>query len=241
MKNSDWFSSWFNTPYYHILYKDRNESDAEFYMRKITEFLQLSEDAHILDLPCGKGRHAIYLSSLGYNVTGGDLSKNSIDYAKPFENENLHFKVKDMRKPFKNKYDAVFNLFTSFGYFQSDEDHILVLKNMKEGLRKNGVLVLDFMNAIKVEETLVKKEVKKVEGINFNIQREIVDGYILKHISFSDKGRDFNFTEKVQYLDLPKFQYYFSKVGLQLKHTFGNYQLEEFNKHTSDRLILVAS
>ena len=115
MQTTDWFSSWFNTPYYHILYKDRNEEDARVFIQHITQFLKLSKDRHILDLPCGKGRHSVYLNSLGYRVTGGDLSEQSIAYAKQFENDRLQFRVKDMRVPFLLKYDAVFNLFTSLG------------------------------------------------------------------------------------------------------------------------------
>ena len=133
MKNKDWFSSWFNTTYYHILYKDRNDDEAQQFMCNITSFLKLEKDAHILDLPCGKGRHSIFLNSLGYKVTGGDLSENSIKHAQKFENDSLKFKVKDMRQSFNNQYDTVFNLFTSFGYFEKDEDDILVLQNMKNG------------------------------------------------------------------------------------------------------------
>ena len=144
MEGKDWFKDWFNTPYYHILYKDRNGDDAQFFMRNITSFLQLPKTTHILDLPCGKGRHAVFLNSLGYTVTGGDLSENSIKAAQQFTNNTLSFKVHDMRKAFNNKYDAVFNLFTSFGYFEDDSEDIGILKNIKNGLTKDGVFVFDF-------------------------------------------------------------------------------------------------
>ena len=114
MNKSDWFTDWFNTSYYHTLYKDRNDKDAQLFMRNIINFLKLPSSSHLLDLPCGKGRHSIYLNSLGYKVTGADLSKNSIQAAKKYENSTLNFSLKDMRKPFNIKYDAVFNLFTSF-------------------------------------------------------------------------------------------------------------------------------
>jgi SAM-dependent methyltransferase len=240
MEKTDWFTSWFNTPYYHILYKDRNDADAQLFMQNITQFLQLPKDTHILDLPCGKGRHSVYLNSLGYRVTGGDLSENSISYAKQFENDRLKFKIKDMRVPFRNQYDAVFNLFTSFGYFETDEDEIDVLRNMKQGLSNEGVLVLDFLNVVNVKNTLVEKEVKTVEGIDFHIERDIKDGFILKHISFTDKGKDHSYTERVKYLDLERFQSYFAAAGLTIQHLFGDYQLSDYNEQTSDRLILVA-
>ena len=188
MNKSDWFTDWFNTSYYHTLYKDRNDKDAQLFIRNIINFLKIPSSSHLLDLPCGKGRHSIYLNSLGYKVTGADLSKNSIQAAKKYENSSLDFMLKDMRKPFDVKYDAVFNLFTSFGYFENDKDDILVLKNIHNGLHKNGLLVLDFLNVVNVEKKLVKKEIKTIDGISFNLQREIKDGFILKHITFKDKG-----------------------------------------------------
>lgn len=240
MKKTDWFTSWFDTPYYHILYKDRNDKDAQLFMKNITQFLALPLEAHILDLPCGRGRHAIYLNSLGYKITGGDLSENSIQYAKQFENETLKFKVKDMRQPFNNQYNAVFNLFTSFGYFDNDEDEILVLKNMKHGLFENGVLVLDFLNVSNVKDHLIDDEIKTVDGIDFHIQRKINDQFILKHITFQDNGKKYSFTEQVKRLDLQKFVDYFTAAGFTITNVFGDYHLNEFDEGTSDRLILVA-
>ena len=241
MARTDWFSSWFNTPYYHILYKDRNDEDAKLFMRNITSYLQLAKKSHILDLPCGKGRHSVYLNSLGYSVIGGDLSENSIEHAKKFENESLRFLVKDMRQPLINKYDAVFNLFTSFGYFENDNEEIQVLQNMKNSLKEGGVFVLDFLNVAIVKDQLVKKEIKAVDGINFHIEREIKDNFILKHISFNHEGIDHSYIEKVKYIDLEKFQEYFKAADLKIQAIFGDYQLSEYKSNTSERLILVAS
>ena len=240
MEGKDWFKDWFNTPYYHILYKDRNGDDAQFFMRNITSFLQLPKTTHILDLPCGKGRHAVFLNSLGYTVTGGDLSENSIKAAQQFTNNTLSFKVHDMRKAFNNKYDAVFNLFTSFGYFEDDSEDISILKNIKNGLTKDGVFVFDFLNAKKVEAELVKNEVKTIDGITFTINREIKNGFIYKHISFVADGNNHKYTEQVKYLDLPKMKDYLTKVGFTIKHVFGNYALENFKEDNADRLIIVA-
>ena len=235
MKTTDWFTSWFDTPYYHILYKHRNDADAQFFMRNITSFLNLPKSSHIADLPCGKGRHSVYLNSLGYKVTGGDLSSNSIKYAKQFENDSLHFEVWDMRTPLENKYDAVFNLFTSFGYFDDDKEDITILKSMKNGLKQNGVVVLDFLNVEKVKNSLIKEETKTIDGIEFNIKKEIKDGFIFKHISFIADNQQHSYTEQVKFLTLDKMQSYFEKAGLKIKHVFGDYSLNEFNSNTSDR------
>ena len=91
---NNWFASWFNTTYYHLLYKDRNDSEAELFMTQLTNFLNLPENGSILDLACGKGRHAKFLNSLSYNVTGVDLSENSIIKAKEYENDTFRLKKK---------------------------------------------------------------------------------------------------------------------------------------------------
>ncbi|WP_435415284.1 class I SAM-dependent DNA methyltransferase [Polaribacter aestuariivivens] len=240
MDTKNWFEDWFNTPYYHTLYKDRNTSDAQLFMKNITAFLELPKTTHILDLPCGKGRHAVFLNSLGYKVTGGDLSENSIKSAKKFENNRLTFKVHDMRKPFKNKYNAVFNLFTSFGYFEDDAEDILILQNIKNGLTNHGLFIFDFLNANKVKANLVTKETKVVDGITFHIKREIKNGFILKHISFFADNKQHSFTERVKFLDLDKMTSYFNQVGFTIMHIFGDYKLNDFDSENSNRLILVA-
>jgi SAM-dependent methyltransferase len=240
MKEKDWFSDWFNTPYYHILYNNRDDSDAQLFMRNITQHLSLSKTKHILDLPCGKGRHAVFLNSLGYKVTGADLAENSILHAKQFENDTLRFEVADMRKPFQNKYDAIFNLFTSFGYFEDDREDILILENIKKGLTKNGVFVFDFLNAVNVKNNLVKNEIKVLEGIEFHIQREITNGFILKTISFHADDKDHSYTERVKFLDFNTMKTFIEKVGFTIQDVFGDYNLTNFDLETSNRLIIVA-
>ena len=240
MKTKDWFTDWFNTSYYHTLYKERNDGEAQVFMKNITSFLNLPKTTHILDLPCGKGRHSVFLNSLGYKVTGGDLAANSIKLAKEFENETLNFKVHDMRQPFNKKYDAIFNLFTSFGYFEDDKEDILILNNIKRGLNKDGFFVFDFLNAEKVKINLVATETKTVDNITFNIKREIKDGFIFKHISFFADGENHSYTEQVKYLDLDKMTTFFEEVGFTITNVFGNYDLNTYETKTSDRLIIIA-
>jgi SAM-dependent methyltransferase len=240
MKTKDWITDWFNTSYYHTLYKERNDDEAQLFMKNITSFLNLPKTTHILDLPCGKGRHSVFLNSLGYKVTGGDLAENSIISAKEFENDTLSFKVHDMRAPFNNKYDAIFNLFTSFGYFEDDKEDIIILENIKNGLNKDGCFVFDFLNAENVKLNLVEKETKIVDEITFHIKREIKNGFILKHISFFADGENHSYTEQVKYLDLDKMTTFFEEVGFTITNVFGNYDLNTYEAKTSDRLIIIA-
>ncbi|KAF2334908.1 class I SAM-dependent methyltransferase [Flavobacterium daemonense] len=235
----NWFTSWFDTPYYHILYKDRNYREAQIFMDNLTHYLNLPEKAKVLDLACGKGRHSIYLNQLGFNVLGADLSENSIAEASKNSNETLHFKVHDMREPFEEKFDAIFNLFTSFGYFESDDDNLTTLKAIKESLSEYGFAVIDFMNVMQVIETLVPEEVKTVDGIDFHIKRYVEDGHIFKEIDFEDQGQKYHFTEKVKALTLKDFQELMDEAGIFLLDIFGDYKLKKFHKTESERLIMI--
>ncbi len=239
LAEKNWFSSWFDTPYYHILYKDRNDDEAREFMLNLVSFLDLPRNATILDLACGKGRHSVFLNQLGYNVTGVDLSENSIRHAKQFENDTLRFHTHCMCNPVDDEFDAVFNLFTSLGYFENEKDNFDSIKSIKQELKPGGYGVIDFMNVKKVITNLVPEESKTVKGIDFEINRRVQDGYVMKNIRFTDEDQNHSYTEKVQALTLDDFLKYFKEAGIVLKHTFGNYRLEQFDEETSDRLILV--
>ena len=116
-----WFKDWFNSPYYHQLYKNRDLKEAELFIDKLVQHLKVSPGSRMLDVGCGKGRHCIQLAGKGFDVTGIDLSEESIEEALKYEQENLHFFTHDMRLPFWiNYFDYAFNFFTSFGYFKTE-------------------------------------------------------------------------------------------------------------------------
>ena len=234
-----WYSSWFDTPYYHILYKERNYREAQIFMDNLTHYLNLPEKAKVLDLACGKGRHSIYLNQLGFDVLGADLSENSIAEANKNANETLHFKVHDMRIPFEEKYDAIFNLFTSFGYFENDQDNLTTLKAIKESLSEYGFAAIDFMNVHQVINTLIPEEMKTVDGIDFHIKRYEKNGHINKEIDFIDEGQSFHFTEKVKALTLKDFEELMEEAGIYLLDIFGDYKLKKFHQKESERLIMI--
>ncbi len=234
-----WYSSWFDTPYYHILYKDRDKREAKQFMDNLTSFLKLPKNAEILDLACGRGRHSVYLNELGYQVIGADLSSENIKFAKQYENATLQFKQHDMCVPFPKKFDAVFNLFTSFGYFESEEDNLRTIKAIKSELKKGGFGVIDFLNVDHVKRNFVEQETKVVEEITFRIHKKIEQKHIIKDIAFKDEGTSFHFTEKVRALTLQDFMEYFTEANATLLHCFGDYQLNEFDKESSERLILI--
>jgi SAM-dependent methyltransferase len=235
----NWFVNWFDTPYYHILYKERNEKEAKLFIDNLSFYLSLEKGSKILDLACGKGRHSLYLNELGFEVIGLDLSENSIKIAKENENETLKFGVHDMRKPFVGEYDAVLNLFTSFGYFESDEEHLATLENIKNNVNEHGLAVLDYLNIEYLTQNLVPYETKEIDGISFKIERKIENNFIIKDIYFTDNNQNFHFTEKVKAYSLQDFEEMMNQKDIYLLDTFGDYKLNKFYKNTSERLILI--
>lgn len=242
-----WFKEWFNTPYYHILYKDRDFVEAENFIRNLTQDLQLSKDAKIIDLACGKGRHSVFLQQLGYEVLGVDLSEESIEHNKQFETSStespkLTFKVHDMRNELypnvsSEKVNAVFNLFTSFGYFDDDEDDRKVFSSVKNVLQNDGIFVLDFLNEKFVKNTLVDETTVTKDGIDFLIKKRIEEKHVIKDIFFEDKGESFHYFEKVKLHTLEEIKNIAESFGFEAVKIWGNYQLEDFERETSPRCI----
>jgi cyclopropane fatty-acyl-phospholipid synthase-like methyltransferase len=238
---NEWFKTWFDSPYYSILYKNRSDEEAALFLDNLTTKLDLPDRARVLDLACGKGRHSIYLNKKHFRVVGIDLSNNSIAHAKKYETETLHFETGDMRYfDLSLKFDAILNLFTSFGYFESLDDNLKVLSNIKGHLLKDGFFVMDYFNAYKVEEALIPHEVKELDGYKFDISKEISNGQIIKTIAFDVEGQAFSFQEKVQLLYDEAINEMLASSGFEILHTFGNYQLDSFNTKSSDRYIVIA-
>lgn len=236
----EWFSSWFDTTYYHILYKNRDYSEASSFIDSISDFLKLQPNSKCWDLCCGKGRHSIYLNKKGFNVIGTDLSPQSILEANKSANETLEFFEHDMRKLFRTNYfDVVFNLFTSFGYFEKREDDLHVFDSVQKSLKSKGLFVFDYLNAECVKNNIVACDSKAIDGITFNISKKIENNTVIKNIDFTDNGHDLHFEERVKLFDKPYFEKLAQESNLDILNTFGNYQLQEFDVNKSPRLILV--
>ena len=240
MTDTPWFASWFDTSYYHQLYNHRSEEEAQAFIARLIDFIALEPKSKVLDLACGKGRHARTLHALGLDVLGTDLSPQSIAFANESAEDGLNFKVQDMREPLLNaSFDAVFNLFTSFGYFDSTAENQRVIDAVNSMLKPHGILVIDFLNAQRVISTLVPSEEVQRDALTFKIRREIKAGKVIKHIEFTDKGKDFHFTEQVQLLQMADFRELLNEQ-FDILHTFGDYALNKFDPSISTRLILIA-
>ncbi len=91
MSDNPWYKEWFNSPFYHKLYFERDDKEAEDFIDQLIRYLKPAAGSRILDVACGKGRHSKILASLGFDVTGIDISPASIAFARQFENDQLQF------------------------------------------------------------------------------------------------------------------------------------------------------
>lgn len=240
MSRREWFGEWFDSPFYHILYKDRDHIEARHFIDNVINYLKPASDAKFLDLACGKGRHSIYLNEKGFDVTGLDLSIQNVEFARQFSNERLRFIQHDMRNVYAhNAYDYVVNLFTSFGYFNTKEEHQQAISAVAKCLKPGGRFLLDFLNPYAVINELVPQEVKSTGGIDFYITRKFDGDFILKNIDFVYEGKNYQFQEKVKAIRRVEFLAYFDSAGLEVEECFGNYKLETYDKEKSDRLIFL--
>lgn len=239
--SEEWFENWFNTKWYHMLYQNRDLKEAEQFIQALMHKLDLPKSSVLLDAACGAGRHSAQLSAMGYKVHGFDLSEESIDKARAYETDSLKFSVADLRS-FRTdeKFDAVFSFFTSFGYFETEKETIAVLENFKNALNPKGILMIDFLNAVKVKDELVLNESKTVDGIEFRINRRLHNGRIEKDIQFKAESKEYAFSEKVSAFEIEDFEQMLEKTSFRIKDIYGSYLLDDFYANQSPRLIILA-
>jgi SAM-dependent methyltransferase len=237
----DWYKNWFGSPFYKILYQNRDELEAQEFVENLLQALQPRPGSAMLDIACGEGRFAKQLAEHGFDVTGIDISHESIETAKAFETDDLQFFVQDMRFPFYiNYFDYAFNFFTSFGYFAHDRDHVLAAKSFGAALKKNGILVIDYFNAEQVVANLVAEETIYRGSYAFNIKRKLEKNHIVKEINFLDADKkQRQYTERVATFSLADFIKMFKAAGMSLINAFGDYQLNTYHPIDSPRLIMV--
>lgn len=236
-----WYKTWFDSPYYHQLYKHRDVSEASRFVRNLVDELKPAPGTKILDMGCGKGRHCIQLHDMGYDVTGIDLSSANIKAAKKREQPGLKFHEHDMRHPLEGcEFGIILNLFTSFGYFSQKTENLKVLQSAAQMLPSGGLFVLDFLNAHKVIQELVPEETREAEGNIFDIHRAVVRGVIVKTITINEDP-SLRFEERVQALEREELFELFDTAGLTPTAAYGSYDFTEYHPEQSDRLIIIAA
>jgi SAM-dependent methyltransferase len=238
-----WFKDWFNSPYYHQLYFNRDEREAAAFIDQLITHLHPPAASRMLDVACGKGRHSIQLASKGFDVTGIDLSEDSIAEALQYETDALHFYRHDMRLPFWiNYFDYAFNFFTSFGYFKTQREHDNAIRTIAQSVKPQGYFVMDYLNAHFAEDHIVHQMEKEIDGINFIITKWFDETHFYKKIVVEDEAlhEPMIFTEKVAKFSLGDFTEMFAYQGLQIQEIYGDYGFANYDVRKSPRLIMIA-
>lgn len=231
-----WFQQWFDENYL-ILYRHRNRSEARKQVQLIIDTMNPSKDTAILDLACGEGRYTALFDKMGYRVTGLDLSETLVTRGRE-KCPQLDLRVGDMRS-IPGKFDLILSLFTSFGYFETDEENEEVLCSVYKALNPKGVYWLDFLNAQEVESNLVPESVSQLSPeIRVIENRKIENGRIIKDIHFKNNGEERCYTESVRLFTCSQLREMFKRTGFQLEHCFGDYRGSQWTPE-SPRTILV--
>lgn len=244
MPERTWFKDWFNSHYYHLLYQHRDDAEALTFINTLIHHLAPRSGARMADIACGKGRHAKALSEMGFDVTGIDLSAASIEMAKEFENDTLHFFQHDMRLPFWiNYFDYAFNFFTSFGYFRTDREHSNAIRTIAQSLVPGGRFVIDYLNVHFEEARLQGSSTHTAGDVHFHISKWQDETHFFKQIQVTDASNTTPrhlYTEKVAKFSLGDFTDMLSYQGMQVQEVFGDYQLGRYDVRQSPRMIIIA-
>lgn len=250
MAEQAWYKDWFNSPYYHKLYFERDQQEADSFINTLIDFLQPPKGSKMLDVACGRGRHSLTLAEKGFQLTGIDISPSSIAYAKQFvqmdsltEKDNLEFYQHDMRLPFRvNYYDYAFNFFTSFGYFNTRREHDDTIRTIANSLKEKGILIIDYLNVHFSEDHFVHNEEKTIDGVHYEIHRWQDKSHFYKKITVRNALLTYplEHTEKVAKFSLGDFTDMLSFQHLQIQEVFGDYNLGSYHIRNKPRLIIVA-
>jgi len=231
-----WYADWFDAEQYELVYRDRDTADAERLAALIEREAKPAADDTLLDVATGRGRHALVLADRGHRIVGLDLAPLAIATARRRAADaglsgRASFVLGDMRHlPFEpESFHGVINLFTSFGYFEAETDHVRTVREIARVLKPGGWLFQDVLNAPYLREHLVPFDERVVDGVHVRQSRRIVDdapgGPRVEKIIVLRRGTGppDTFLESVRLFDRADFDRLYREAGLELEGTFGDY------------------
>lgn len=234
-----WYEDHFQEDYL-MIYKHRNDENAHSELNNIMSFIPYQKQQKVLDLCCGAGRHSRWFAARGMKVTGIDLSNTLLEEAKrQSEALNITYLKSDMRKiAFKNEFDIVANLFTSFGYFETDEDNESVFTRVYSSLKKGGYFLFDYLNPAFLRKNLIRFSQQTIDQTSIYQYRKIVNNTVIKRIVVKDKYSNRHYEERVKLYSENKIRGMLENNNLELMHLFGNYDGTIYSDN-SPRLIYI--
>ena len=238
--NRNWYKDWFGNEYLSV-YAHRDEDEARELIKLIFAYVNIDKNAKILDLCCGQGRHAYILSQEGYEVYGIDLSKTLLQVAKYKNNQSMNtfFIQADMRKlPAVNSFNLLLNLFTSFGYFEEDEENKTVFKQFHQVLKSGGYFVFDYFNTPYIQANLERYHSEQIGDLIVEQERFIEGSRVQKIIRLNRNGKKSTFYESVKMYEKVKILEMMKETHLNVRYIFGDYAGSSLSE-TSERIIII--
>ena len=214
----------------------------------VQRVLGLSADDEVLDLCCGHGRHAVLLAKAGLTMTGLDLSAQYLEQAASNAEAagvELELVCSDMRQvPFEGRFDAVINLFTSFGYLDSDAEDMKVLHQVSKALKPGGTFLIDLINRDwVVANNLVDERKVDPNGTVYQEHREldlerglIQNSFIVTTPDGSTRHSD---GLTIRLYTLVEITDMLAEAGLTFQSAYDGYDLERYHVGTR-RMIVMA-
>lgn len=240
-----WYEKSFGEDYL-LVYKHRNQQEAKQVIQQVMRWLKLPLGSQVLDLCCGAGRHALTLAHAGYSVTGVDLSSVLLRKARESDPDGcVRWVEADMRAlpkdaRFSAQFDAVMNLFTSFGYFASDSEQLKVLQQIRRTLKPGGRFVVDVLNAGYIQDHLVPFSQRKEKGVIISERRQIQTGFVIKQIMVEEAGEEARtYMERVKLYSLKTMEGMLEEAGLVIDAVYGSYDGGVYDERRSPRMIIL--
>ncbi|NTU53580.1 MAG: class I SAM-dependent methyltransferase [Chlorobiaceae bacterium] len=244
----EWFEEWFDHPLYLQAYLHRDQDEAARCARTILDLTGLNHvppPLSVLDIACGAGRHALEFARLGLVVTANDLSPFLLNRAKELAlNEGLpmEFTLQDMRKiRTETRFNLIVQLFSSFGYFESDREDRDIIANISTMLRPDGWYVLDLLNPYHLKRHFVPRTERKAGVLAITEERSLTERHVTKRITLHEEnGREHSFTESVRIYTPDEATELLGSNGFRVERIVGDYDGHAFNHDLSPRMMLFA-
>jgi ubiquinone/menaquinone biosynthesis C-methylase UbiE len=240
----DFFRSDYLNVYGHMFTEERAEKESAFVART----LELKPGATVLDLCCGQGRHSVQWAKRGFKVTGLDLNAEYLNLASKAA-EAAKVKIEtvagDMREiPFEDKFDAIVNMYSSFGYLESEAEDLKVLESAVKALKPGGRLLLDMLNREWAIDNYIQNDWHTgADGTLYVERRDLDLATSRMHVHFivvdPKGGRRESIGHIIRLYTLTEMTRLLERVGMRVTAVFGGFEGEDYGI-SARRMIIVA-
>jgi len=244
---AQWYREFFDDLYLRVYQPLEAPEKVRREVDFIVKALNLPAGAKVLDLCCGQGRHSLELARRGFQVVGVDLSEALLYAArKRAESEGLSvtFLQCDMREiDFKDEFDAVINMFTSFGYLESEAEDEKVLGKVAQALKSGGKFLLDVVNRDRLVRDFQGREWHAADEGWLVLEERTFDHLSgrmeTRWICVARDGVRYERLSSVRLYTASELRTMLERAGLEVTNLFGDYDGSPYS-WDSQRLIIVA-